>query len=220
MKKVVAVIPVKLRNQRLPGKNIKLLGDKVLCQYLFETVKDIKDIDEIYVYCSDESIKKYVPDGIEFMKRPKELDADEIKSKDILSSFIEKIDSDIYVLMHVTQPFIKAETIQNAVKMVKEYDYDSAFVAHQIKEFVWYDGKPLNYTLTDVVRTQELQPIFVEGELYVFEKDVFVRKNCRIGEHPWIQPMDWKESLCIDEIEDFEMAEAIIELERRNESCN
>lgn len=31
MKKVVAVIPIKLNNQRLPGKNVRPLGGKVLC---------------------------------------------------------------------------------------------------------------------------------------------------------------------------------------------
>ena len=103
MKKVVGIIPIKLHNQRLPGKNIKPLGDKVLCQYLFETVRDVENLDDIYVFCSDESIKQYIPDGINFLKRPEELDADTIKSKDILQSFIDLVDADIYALMHVTQ---------------------------------------------------------------------------------------------------------------------
>lgn len=215
MKKVVAVIPIKLNNQRLPGKNTRPLGEKVLCQYLFETIRHVENIDEIYVFCSDDSIEKYIPAGIQFLKRPKELDADTIKSKDILQSFIDAVDADIYALAHVTQPFIKAETIDIAIAKVKAGNYDSAFVAQQIREFAWYNGKPINYSLTDVVRTQELQPIYVEGELFVFEKDVFLQKGQRIGENPWIQPIDWKESVCIDNLDDFEMAEAIIELEKR-----
>ena len=215
MKIVAALIPIKLHNQRLPGKNTMLLGNKALCEYLFETVKHVEEIDDIYVFCSDERIKQYIPREIRFLKRPEELDADTIKSKDILKSFIETVDADIYALMHVTQPFISAETISMAVSKVKEEGYDSAFAAHSIKEFVWYDGKPINYSLTNVVRTQELQPVYVEGELFVFEKKVFTEKERRIGDNPWIQPISWKESVCIDEMEDFEMAEAIIALNKQ-----
>ena len=220
MKKVVAVIPIKLNNQRLPGKNVRPLGGKVLCQYLFETVQQVQCIDETYVYCSDESIKRYVPQGIHFLRRPKELDADTVKSKDILQMFISTINADIYVLMHVTQPFITEETITNAINKVVLYNYDSAFAAHKIKEFVWYNGKTVNYSLTDVVRTQELQPVYIEGELFVFEKKVFTENGRRIGEHPWIQPYGWKERMCIEDIQDFEMAEAVVELEKmkRNKS--
>lgn len=220
MKKVVAMIPIKLNNQRLPGKNIKRLGDKRLCQYLFETVRKVENIDEVYVFCSDLSIKQYMPNEIKFLKRSNELDADTIRSKDIIQKFIEVIDADIYALMHVTQPFIKVETIRNAIDKVKKEGYDSAFAARPIKEFAWYNGKPINYKLTDVVRTQELEPVYIEGELFVFEKNVFVESGCRIGDKPWIQPISWKESVCIDEMEDFEMAEAIINLEKNNEKDN
>lgn len=219
MKKTVAVIPIKLCNTRLPGKNIKILGDKALCKYLFDTVQCVDVIDEIYVYCSDESLKDYMPEGIRFLKRSKELDSDSIKSKDILESFINEVDADIYALLHVTQPFITAETIKSSILKVREEDYDSAFAAFPIREFAWYDGSPINYCLTDVIRTQELKPVYVEGELYVFEKNVFTEKGRRIGDKPWIQEIEWKENICIDDIHDFEMAEAVIALERKNERC-
>lgn len=218
MKKVIAIIPVKLNNLRLPGKNLKMLGDKALCQYLFDTVRNIEVIDETYVYCSDESLKRYIPDGIHFLKRPEELDADIVKSKDILESFINRIDGDIYALMHVTQPFITAQTIINAVLKVKEEKYDSAFAAHAIKEFIWYNGKPLNYSLTDVVRTQELSPAYVEGELFVFEKKVFTETGRRIGDNPWIQEISWKENVCIDDMEDFRLAELVVEMEKNEKN--
>ena len=54
----VSFIPIKLNNQRLPGKNLLPLGDKAMCSYIFDTVKQIDEIDEKYVYCSDESIKE------------------------------------------------------------------------------------------------------------------------------------------------------------------
>jgi CMP-N-acetylneuraminic acid synthetase len=210
MKKVVALIPIKLNNQRLPGKNLKMLGGKALCQYLFDTVKTVQNIDEVYVYCSDESIKKYIPNELKFLKRSSELDSDITKSKDILNAFIETVYADVYVLMHVTQPFIKKDTIEIAVDHVVNGEYDSAFVAHEIREFTWYKGSPLNYSFNNVVRTQELEPTYTEGELFVFEREVFTNKGRRIGEHPWIQSIGWEENICIDTPEDFDMAKCVI----------
>ncbi len=214
MKKVVAMIPIKLHNVRLPGKNVKPLGDRALCQYLFETVKKVDNIDEVYVYCSDESICRYIPEGIRFLKRPEYLDSDTVKSKQILESFVSQVPADIYVLLHVTQPFIKADTIQLSINKVLCDNYDSAFAAHEIREFTWYNGHPLNYSLSDVVRTQDLEPVYVEGEMFVFEKEVLTKFGRRIGEKPYIHPITQFEGICIDDIDDFLMAQAVIELKK------
>lgn len=216
MKKVVGMIPIKLKNQRLPGKNTLPLGNRVLCQYLFETVKNISVFEDIYVFCSDESIKQYLPEEIKFLARPKELDQDEVKSKQILDCFVDMVPADIYALMHVTQPFITENTIVVSINKVLNENFDSAFAAHAVKEFIWFEGKPLNYGLHNVVRTQELEPVYVEGELFVFERKVLKEYGRRIGKKPYIHPITWKESICIDEKDDFEMAEAVLELEMKN----
>ena len=36
------MVPIKLNNERLPGKNIKLLGDKPLINYMLPTLNNIK----------------------------------------------------------------------------------------------------------------------------------------------------------------------------------
>lgn len=210
--KVVGIIPIKLNNQRLPGKNLRKLGDRLLCQYLFSTITKVRNINEVYVYCSDDSICSYMPDGIRFLKRPKELDTNETKSADILRTFINTVDADIYALSHVTQPFIKKQTVEKAVEEVVSGNYDSAFTAHRIAEFTWFRGKPLNYSLDEVVQTQKLEPVYTEGELFVFRKEVFTEKGRRIGETPYIQPISWKENVCIDDIDDFHLAEAVVAL--------
>lgn len=212
MSKIVGLIPIKLSNQRLPGKNTKQLGKKVLCQYLFDTVRQIELFDDIYVFCSDESICKYLPEGIEFLRRSPELDLDSVKSVDIISSFVNSIDADIYALMHVTQPFVKKESIEDVIRKVSNENYDSGFVVKRFKEFAWYKGEPINYSFDDVVRTQELEPIDIEGEVFVFRKDVFTKSKRRIGNKPYIKPVSWEESVCIDDIDDFRIAQAVIAL--------
>ena len=78
--KTIAFVPMKLKNERLPGKNTKpFTHGKPLCKYILETLKKVKEIDEIYVYCSDPAILLYLPKGIKFLKRDPALDGSQVK---------------------------------------------------------------------------------------------------------------------------------------------
>ena len=48
--KVVAFVPIRLNSKRVVGKNLKMLGDKPLLQYILDTLKETPSIDEVYVY--------------------------------------------------------------------------------------------------------------------------------------------------------------------------
>jgi len=209
--KVVCIIPIKLNNVRLPNKNIKLLNGKPLCSYLFNTIINIDIIDEIYCYCSDDKIKSYLPEKIKFLLRDNSLDKDTTSMNEVLESFINTIESDIYVLSHATSPFLKEETINICINNVLNGIYDSAFTGSYIKDFLWYNEKPLNYELNNIPRTQDLNDVIKETSgLYVFEKDVFIKSKQRIGFKPYIHLQDTKESIDIDNIYDFKIAEFIL----------
>ena len=57
--KVVAFLPIKLNSQRLPHKNILPIAGHPLCWHLPNTLVKVQGIDEVYVYCSDSSVKEY-----------------------------------------------------------------------------------------------------------------------------------------------------------------
>ena len=210
-KKVVALVPIKLNSQRLPHKNILPIGGKPLSYHILNSLKNIPNIDEVYVYCSNEKIKNYIPKDVTYLERDSYLDGDLIKGFDIYKSFINKVDADIYILAHTTSPFLKASTIENALDHVLEGEYDSAFSAQKIQTFAWYDGKPINYDINDVPRTQDMNPIYVETSgFFIFEKEIFTKHRRRIGFKPYIQVVDSMEAIDIDTKEDYDFACKII----------
>lgn len=219
--KVAAFIPIKLNNQRFPGKNVKLLAGRPTCDYIFETICNVKYIDEKYIYCSDESIlpyiKPYENKGLKFLKRDTYLDGFQVKGLEIIEHFIKDIDADIYVLTHVTQPFTKSSSIQNALEKVISGEYDSAFSAVVLQDYLWKDGKPLNYDMKNIVRTQDLDPIYMEtGAFFIFRKEVFTKLGQRIGNKPYISEIDQFEAVDIDTPEDFEFAKVVSEYLNNN----
>jgi len=214
--KVALFIPIKLNNQRLPGKNTMSLNGKPLCNYIFDTVKKLEGVDGKYVYCSDEKIIPYIPDGLTFLKRSTHLDRNETKGLEIIEAFVNDVDADVYIITHATQPFTKASSIALALEKVTTGEYDSAFSAIEMKDYCWYQGKPLNYNIQDIVRTQDLEPIFAEtGAFFIFTKAMFKSEHRRIGLKPYRYIVDVFEAIDIDDATDFAFAEIAAEyLER------
>ncbi|MDQ5983866.1 MAG: hypothetical protein RUMPE_00895 [Eubacteriales bacterium SKADARSKE-1] len=220
--KVVAVVPIKMNNQRCPGKNTKSLSDGTpLIHCILKTLKQVNNIDEIYVYCSNEDIKQYLIPGIKFLKRSEKLDSNTTSINEVLSAFANDIDSDIYVLSHATAPFIRSETIQDSICQVIGGLYDSALAVKKLNEFLWKDGKPLNYDPKNIPRTQDLETIYSETSgLYVFKKDLIKLENRRVGHNPYLKEVGKIEAVDIDDPEDFTIAGAVYDKVFKDMLCH
>lgn len=209
--KTVAFIPVKLNNQRVPGKNTKKFDDgSALITVFLNTLVKVSNLDEVYVFCSDEAIKDYLVPGVKFLKRPEFLDTQSATPQDIMGEFIKLIDADIYMVAHCTSPFVIKEHFEECIGAVQSGNYDSSFTGEKIQKLMWKDNKPLNFNAEKVPRTQDLPSIYAEvSAAYVFKKEVFLKYNRRIGITPHITEVSGVESIDIDYPEDFEIANAV-----------
>jgi len=211
--KTIAIIPIKLNNERLPGKNTKLLGNKPLIYYILNELTKSNGIDEIFVYCSSEDIQDYLSENVHFLKRPEILDLPTSNFNQIFESFMEIIDADIYVYAHATSPFIKASTITECVEKVKLGKFDSAFTALKIQDYLWEDGHPLNFDATNLPRSQDLKPIYREiSGVFVFTKKCYMEHNRRVGNTPYIKEVSFKEAIDINNAEDFDLAQIMLNI--------
>ncbi len=209
--KVVAVVPMKLNNKRLPQKNTKrFTNGKPLCYYILSTLLKVAEIDEVYVYCSNPDIKEFIPEGVKYLKRSESLDQDTTKMNEVLQSFRKDVAADVYVMTHTTAPFVKAQSIEKGLKAVLDGVYDSSFAAKKLQDFLWKDGEPFNYELNNIPRTQDLPPLYEESSgFYIYRSEIMEKLNRRIGDNPYIVEVGEIESIDIDEAEDFEIADAI-----------
>ena len=209
--KVVAFVPVRLNSKRVVGKNLKLLGGKPMMCYLLETLAKVKQIDEVYLYCSSDEVLPYLPDGVKLLKRDPALDSDMALGEEIYDAFVRDVEADVYMLAHTTSPFIKEETIAKAIEEVTAGRHDSAFSAQKIQTFAWYEGKPLNYSPLHIPRTQTIEPVFVEtSAFYIFRRETWTEHHRRVGDNPDMAIVGPVEGVDIDYPEDFELAEKIM----------
>lgn len=210
--KTVAYIPIKLNNERTPGKNIKkMFNGKSIVQILQETLVRLNNLDEIYVFCSDERIKEYLIDGVKFLKRPEFLDTKQATPNDIINEFMKLVDADVYMVSHATSPFVSVEHFEECINAVKSGEFDSSFTAQKLQKLLWKsNGTPLNFDPENVPRTQDLEPYYDEvSAAYVFTKEMYMKHKRRIGLKPHITVVSELESIDIDYPEDFEIANAV-----------
>lgn len=208
---IVAVMPIKLKNERCPGKNTRLLGSKPLLQFELDSLKATGLCSSINVYCSDEAVVPFLPEGIKFIKRSENLDLPTSNFTQIFTAFMKDVEADIYVYAHATAPFITVETMESCINAVLSGEYDSAFCAVKLQDYLWKDGEPLNFDAANLPRTQDLEPIYQETSgVYVFTKEVFQKYLRRIGVKPYIKEVSFKEAVDIDNPEDFELAQIML----------
>lgn len=217
--KIIAFVPLKLHSQRMVQKNLARLGKWPLYRYILETLTQVREIDRVYVYSSTSVFKKYSPPGVDYLKRPSRLDASHVKGKEIYQAFCASVDADAYLLAHATSPFLKASTLRRAIRAVKSGKYDSALSVRKKQTFAWFQGKPLNYKRTDVVRTQHLSPVFLETSgFYLFKKTLMLRRGVRVGRRPFFCEVGEREGLDIDTPEDLCLAKAFLITRQRHDS--
>jgi len=208
--KTAAFVPIRLNSQRVAGKNLRPLGGRPLMGHILDTLLRVERIDEVYVFCSDESIRPLLPEGVRFLRRDPQLDSDTTLGGQIYDAFTAEVDADLYVLAHATSPFIRPETIDRALEKVRSGDYDSAFSAECIRTFAWYEGQPLNYSPDAIPRTQTLEPVYIEtSAFFIFPRQLWRERRRRIGDRPYMALVDRIEGLDIDYPEDFALAEVI-----------
>lgn len=210
--KVVAMVPIKLNNERTPGKNTKCFSDGTpLVTCFLKTLLRVPEIDDIYVFCSNDKIKEFLPEGVTYLKRPEFLDTAQATPQNIIEEFMKIIDSDIYIAAHCTSPFVTVEHISECINAVVHKNYDSAFTAEKMQRLLWSGtGEAINFSPNNIPRTQDLPPIYTEvSAAYVFRKETFLKYRRRIGENYLPVEVSGIEAIDIDYPEDFEIADAV-----------
>lgn len=208
---MIVFIPIKQNSQRVPRKNFRDFGGielykHTLYKYVNHEVYVDTDSEEI-IYQINSDVKL---NNVKIIHRKKELIGDKVSVCDLISSFVEenKI-SDPIVQIHVTSPFLKEETVVDAYKEIKKYD--SVVSCNKLHTRLWRKEKygycPVNHNPMKLQQTQDLPAMYEENSaFYIFNPEVILGHNNRIGENPCFYPLNYPENVDIDTEKDMDLA--------------
>ena len=125
-----------------------------------------------------------------------------------LKTYVDDED-EVIVTPHVTSPFLKLETIKDALEKLNQ-GYDSIQSVTEHQEFSYYRGEPINFTKDVVQKTQDLEPIVMSnGAFFGFTKKTFKENNNRIGKKPYFYVLPPIEDIEIDNNNDLKLAKLV-----------
>jgi CMP-N-acetylneuraminic acid synthetase len=216
---LAALLPMKAHSSRIAGKNFRLLGDRPLFRWILDTLLSIDEIAKIVINTDAREILSehgvVTSERIMIRDRAPELCGDNVSMNRIIENDIGNVPADSYLMTHTTNPFLRADTIRRALRdyreAVKHGHADSLFSVnrHQTR-FYLADATPVNHDPTNLIPTQDLEPWFEENSnLYLFSAASFARTHARIGAKPLLFATPKRESLDIDDPEDWTLAEAL-----------
>lgn len=215
---IVALLPMKGNSERVPNKNLKSFNGIPLYRVVLNSLMESPLIAKVIVNTDSLKIEKDIKENfskkVVVVKRPTSLCGDYVSMNKIIEHDMSKFPSDLYLQTHSTNPLLKTETIENALKKMislqSDENYDSIFsVTKTQKRFYNEDTTPMNHDPKMLV-TQHLPPIFEENScFYIFTKESFILNENRIGTKPFMFEIDKIEATDIDDPEDFILAEIL-----------
>ncbi|MBT8320950.1 MAG: acylneuraminate cytidylyltransferase family protein [Eudoraea sp.] len=216
--KIVALMPMKGNSERVPEKNLKPFRGRPLYQIVLNELVKSKYIDKIIVNTDSKVIENSILQDygkkVVIHHRPEALLGDTVSMNRIIDHDIQKESADLYIQTHSTNPLLKIETLDEAIKKMLDsmHMYDSIFSVTRMNTRLYdKDGNPYNHNPEQLLRTQDLDPLYEENSnFYIFTKESFANAGGkRIGLNPLMFEIDKLEAVDIDEPQDFIIAEVL-----------
>ena len=215
--RTIALMPMKSHSQRVPNKNFREIAGKPLYRWMLDMLVSIESIDKVVINTdADELLDNEAlasSDRVLVRRRKPELRGDEISMNRVLADDIDAIAADLYLMTHTTNPLLTASTIERAIQdLAASPASDSLFSVNRYQtRFYRADGSAVNHDPQNLIPTQDLEPWFEENSnLYLFSRDSFQTTNARIGANPLMFTTPKTESMDIDDLDDWSIAEAML----------
>lgn len=206
---VYAFVPAKSTSQRIQNKNMSILQGERLFVKALKTLLKCKEIDKVFLDTDSQAMYElvdYLP--IEFMKRDASLANNQTDGHQLFINEVKSFpQADIYVQLLCTSPFIKPQTIDNAILQIKQGCYDSALLMKKEKMYLWENNSP-SYDKNHIPNSIDLPYTLTESMgLYISTKQSALSTNRRYGENPLLIFGEPEELIDINNPQDLAFAQ-------------
>ncbi len=213
---VTALVPMKARSVRVPSKNVREVGGSPLFYHVVSMLEKCETIAGIAVDTDSDDIKHMLrtdfPD-VFIIDRLPELAGSDVPMNDVIAHDIGILDGDVFLQTHSTNPLLRSETVDGAVRaFLSQDEHDSFFSVHPVrKRFYDVQGRAVNHDPAVLLNTQDLPPLYEENScFYLFTRGSFQRTGHRIGESSLMYEIDPREAVDIDEELDLLVVEGLM----------
>ncbi|MCR6513568.1 MAG: cytidylyltransferase domain-containing protein [Clostridium sp.] len=219
-KKILGIIPARSGSKGIKDKNIKPLLGEPLIKYTIDAALNSNMIDDLIVSTDSKTyanISKELGAKVPFL-REDYLASDEAKTSDVIIDILEKIneDYDYFILLQPTSPLRNENHIKEAIKLGVDSECDSVVsvceVDHSpmIMNTLDEDLGLFNFIKSSNRRQDNEKFYRINGAIYISKVNHYKKTKDFYLENSKAYIMDRRDSIDIDDILDFQIAEAIM----------
>ena len=222
----IAIIPARGGSKRLPGKNIKLLGDKPLIAWTIDAAIKSKVFDHVFVSTDSEeiaNISKQYGAEVPFL-RPAELASDTATTNDVVTHLVDWYEAEssnkvsTIAILQPTSPLRNADHINEAFAEMEAKNAKAIISVCELEHPIQFCNQlGLDKSMAgfikqeDMKRTQDLPSTYrLNGAIYIFNRSYVDRMNELYSEGAFAYIMDSKHSIDIDTQDDFDLVNYIL----------
>ena len=210
---------MKVHSERVPNKNFRAIAGKPLYVWILENLFRLDFLEKIIIntdanfelFDQFKNNKKLI-----LRSRLEHLRGDHVSMNLIIEDDLKHFQADDYLMTHTTNPNLSPKTLTKAYSLFKERDknrFDTLFSVTRFQgRFYREDYSAVNHDPSELIRTQDLPPLFLENScLYMFSREDFFKHNARIGSKPIMFETPQLESIDIDTESDWLIAESVLQ---------
>lgn len=215
--KITAVIPVRKGSQRVKDKNLRPFAGTTLLDNKIQMLLKVPEIDEIVVNTNSEAAIElveldYQGTKVRAQRREEFYASSQCSGSEFFKHLGEVTDTDLFIYTPCTSPFVKPETVSLCIKTylknLKENDYDCVSTVSSVKEFLWLDGKAMNYDPQNAPNSQNLPDVVaLNFGTTIISRENLIKYHNIIGKKPDFVITSDIEAIDIDTPLDFYIAE-------------
>jgi CMP-N-acetylneuraminic acid synthetase/spore coat polysaccharide biosynthesis predicted glycosyltransferase SpsG len=220
--RILVVIPARGGSKGIPRKNIRLLGGVPLIAHVIRSCSACSSITRTVVSTEDDEIAviagRY---GVEVMRRPAELSADDTPLSHVLYHVVKELEAagesyDVVATVQPTSPLIRSETLERAFAEFADPAVDTVLSV--------YDNTHLNWTIDESgspkpmfvrrVNRQYLDAIYTETGGVIASRRTAITPLERIGSNVRLVILAPEEAVDIDSYRDWWLADCLLNRRR------
>ncbi len=216
----VAFIPVRGGSKSIPEKNRKEFCGRPLVYWAARAASECEGIDAVYVATDSarirEEVERFGLKKVRVIGRSAETATDTAATESAMLEFAGACEFDTILLIQATSPLLRAEDLQEGLRVYGLPDTDSVLSVVRQKRVWWKEDEngyllPQNYDYRKRPRRQEFEGFLAEnGAFYITGRDSLLRSGCRISGRIRACEMPADSYLELDEPSDWAVMEMLL----------
>lgn len=208
-----AVFPVRAGSKRVVNKNIRPFAGSTLLEIKVRQLLAVDGLAGVYVSSEcGEMLDLAEKAGAIPLPREAALATDDIPMTEVYARIAEQMPQGDVLFTHATNPLCGTESYHRCIQAYLEMpeEFDSLTTVRDVKDFLYLDGKALNFNPDKKPRSQDLPNIVkLTHAVSILPRTLMISQKNLMGLKPLLMRQNDVECIDIDNEIDFVIAEFV-----------